>query len=146
MLGLFKKKSPDSDIVAIKLALSPQVVVVVSASCCMRGTAEVDTQAEAAARAPLARANLDWPVLTITVTQAQSTLGRISGELDNAQGALAAQVSELFMSHGLGAFPVLLVNQRLLSYGGAPDQALIFKALPSAPEATDQEAGCENAA
>ena len=146
MLGFFKKGSQDEDSAAIKRALSPEVVVVVSASCCMQGTADVDAQAEASAQAALKAANLDWPVLTVTVTQAQSTLGRISGELDAAQGVLAAQVSELFMSHGLSAFPVLLVNQRLVSYGGAPDQALVLKALPSTPDAASRQAAHENTA
>lgn len=134
MLGIFKKKS-DEDTVVIKRALGPEVMVVISASCCMQGTAEVDAQLEAVAQAALDSARLDWPVLTVTVTQAQSTLGRISGELDEAGAAVARQVSELFMSYGLSAFPVLLVNQRLVSYGGVPDQALIRKALPPAPDA-----------
>jgi len=146
MLGFFKKGSQDEDNTVIKRALSPEVVVVVSASCCMQGTADVDAQAEASARSALKAANLDWPVLTVTVTQAQSTLGRVSGELDATQGALAAQVSELFMSHGLSAFPVLLVNQRLVSYGGAPDQALILKALPATPDAALRQAAHEDAA
>lgn len=146
MFGLFKKGSQDEDNAVIKRALSPEIVVVVSASCCMQGTADIDAQAEASAQAALKAANLDWPVMTVTVTQAQSTLGRVSGELDATQGALAAQVSELFMSHGLSAFPVLLVNQRLVSYGGAPDQALVLKALPSAPDAAHRQTAHEDVA
>lgn len=132
MLGLFKKKSSNDDIALVKQALGPQVVVVVSASCCMPGTAEVDAQAKAAAQAALTGAGLDWPVLSVTVTQAQSTLHQVSGELGVAQSALAAQVTELFMSQGLGAFPVVLAHQRLVSYGGVPTADLIRKALPNA--------------
>lgn len=146
MLGLFKSGSQDADNAAIKRALSPEVVVVVSASCCMQGTADVDARAEAAARTALKTASLNWPVLVVTVTQAQSALGRISGELDATQGALAAQVSELFLTHGLTAFPVLLVNQRLVSYGGAPDEALVLNALPSTVKPTLMQDAHENAA
>lgn len=146
MLGFFKKSSKNEDVAVIKRALSPEVVVVVSASCCMQGTGEVDARAEASAREALKLANLDWPVMTVTVTQAQSTLGRVAGELDAAQGALAAQVSELFMSHGLNAFPVLLVNQRLVSYGGAPDHSLIRESLPSKSGGKPQMAAHEDVA
>lgn len=91
-------------------------------------------------------ANLDWPVMTVTVTQAQAALGRITAELDAAQGALAAQVSELFMSHGLNAFPVLLVNQKLVSYGGAPDHHLIRASLPPTSGGTPRMAAHEDIA
>ncbi|UXY15880.1 hypothetical protein N8I74_02360 [Chitiniphilus purpureus] len=137
MFGLFKKGS-DDDSALVKQALSPQTVAVVSASCCVRGTADIDAAAQAAAHAALQSAHLDWPVVTVTVTQAQSALGRISGELDSGGAKVAQQVSELFMSHGLSAFPVLIVNQRLVSYGGAPDQELVGKALPGSSTSTSQ--------
>ena len=146
MLGFFKKSSHNEDVAVIKRALSPKVVVVVSASCCMQGTAEVDARAEASAREAIQLANLDWPVMTVTVTQAQAALGRIAAELDTAQGALAAQVSELFMSHGLNAFPVLLVNQKLVSYGGAPDHHLIRASLPPTSGGTPRMAAHEDIA
>ena len=146
MFGLFKKGSHDEDSVIIKRALGPDVVVILSASCCMQGTADIDTQVEASARAALEAANLDWTLLTVTVTQAQNTLGRVSGELDDTQGALAGQVSELFLSHGLSAFPVLIVNQRLVSYGGAPDQELVRKALPSSQDAVPRQVAHEDIA
>ncbi|WP_255988992.1 hypothetical protein [Chitinolyticbacter albus] len=131
MFGLFKKGS-EEDSALVKRALSPETVAVVSASCCVRGTADIDAETEAAAHAALESAHLDWPVVTVTVTQAQSSLGKISGELDSGGSKVAQQVSELFMSHGLSAFPVLIVNQRLVSYGGAPDKELVGKALPAA--------------
>ncbi len=134
MFGLLSKK-PDEVALRVRQALGPEVAAVLSASCCMAGTQEADSQVEAVAHAALAEAGLHWPVLSITVTQAQSTLGRIAHELAPAEAQLAQQVSELFMSSGLGAFPVLLVNQRLLSYGGVPDLDLVRAALPAgAPE------------
>lgn len=146
MLGLFKNKSADADIATVKRALGPQAVAVLSASCCMPGTAEVDAQADAAARAALASAQLDWPLLHVTVTQAQSVLPRVSGELDPAQRALADQVTALFLTHGLSVFPIVLAHQRLVSYGGAPQAALILKALPHAPHAHSMEARHAHAA
>ena len=136
MFGLLLKK-PDDLALRIKQALGPDVAAVLSASCCMPGTQEVDGRVESVARAALAEAGLNWPVLTFTVTQAQSTLGRIAGDLVPAEAQLAQQISELFMSSGLSAFPVLLLNQRLLSYGGVPDLALLRAALPVGPLASD---------
>lgn len=130
MFGFFNKAS-DADIAQVKRALGNDAVVVLSASCCMPGTNEVDEQIEKAAQAALAAAKLDWPVLTVTVTTAQTILPKITSELNAAEGALAQQVSELFMAHGLSAFPIVIVDQKLLSYGGVPDQAMIQGELPT---------------
>ena len=130
MFGFFNKAS-DADIALVKRALGNEAVVVLSASCCMPGTNEVDEQIEKAAQTALAAAKLDWPVLTVTVTTAQTILPKITSELNAAEGALAQQVSELFMAHGLSAFPIVIVDQKLLSYGGVPDQEMIQGALPT---------------
>lgn len=130
MFGFFNKAS-DADIAQVKRALGNEAVVVLSASCCMPGTNEVDEQIEKAAQAALAAVKLDWPVLTVTVTKAQTILPKITSELNAAEGALAQQVSELFMAHGLSAFPIVIVDQKLMSYGGVPDQAMIQDALPN---------------
>lgn len=130
MFGLFKKK-PGEDAALVRRAFDPQVVVVLSASCCMPGTGDVDAEVEANARAALTEAALDWPVLTLTVTQAQSALTQLSSELDATQAALARQVTELFMTTGLSAFPALIVSQRLVAYGGVPGKDLIRGALPA---------------
>lgn len=125
----FSRKPHANDAALVKRALGPRVVVVLSASCCMTGTQEVDAQVNAVARRSLDANGLDWELLALTVTQAQSALAHIANELSGEQAALAKQVSELFFSAGLGAFPMLLVNQRLVSYGGVPDQALVDAAL-----------------
>ena len=129
MFGFFKNPDADKDAALIKQALGPDVAVVVSASCCMQGTDTADSAVEAVARAALQAAGLAWPVLTLTVTQAQNTLGRVSGQLTEPQGKLARDVSELFLATGLSAFPVLIVNQRLVSYGGVPGKQLVTDAL-----------------
>lgn len=131
MFGFFNKTS-DADIAQVKRALGNDAVVVLSASCCMPGTNGVDEQIEKAAQEALAAAKLDWPVITITVTTAQTILPKITSELNPAEAALAQQVSELFMAHGLSAFPIVIVDQKLLSYGGVPDQAMIQNGLPTA--------------
>ncbi|KJZ55952.1 hypothetical protein PspCFBP13506_11775 [Pseudomonas sp. CFBP13506] len=131
MFGLFNKAS-DADIAQVKRALGQEAVVVLSASCCMPGTNQIDEQIEASARAALTATLLDWPVLTVTVTAAQTILPKITSELNAAEAALAQQVSELFMAHGLSAFPIVIVDQKLLSYGGVPDQVMIQNALPTA--------------
>ncbi|WP_243055076.1 hypothetical protein [Pseudomonas sp. BP01] len=130
MLGFFNKAS-DADIAQVKRALGNDAVVILSASCCMPGTNQVDEQIESAARAALAATKLDWPVLTVTVTTAQTILPKITSALNPAEAALAQQVSELFMAHGLSAFPIVIVDQKLLSYGGVPDQTMIQDTLPT---------------
>lgn len=133
MFGLFNKAPPEGDLALVKQALGPDVAVLVSASCCTQGTADIDARAEEAVRKALDDAGLDWPVLNLTLTQAQRALGALEGRLDPAEARLAGQVSELFMSHGLTAFPVVMVSQRLVSFGGAPDVALVRTALDTLP-------------
>jgi hypothetical protein len=130
----FLKKTSKEDINQVKRALGSHAIVVVSASCCMPGTSQVDEEIEATARNALAETTLDWPVITVTVTTAQSILPKISAELSVKARELASQVSELFMTHGLSAFPIIIVDQTLVSYGGAPDQAIILSALFKATE------------
>lgn len=130
----FLKKTSKEDINQVKRALGSHAIVVVSASCCMLGTSQVDEEIEATARNALAETTLDWPVITVTVTTAQSILPKISAELSVKARELASQVSELFMTHGLSAFPIIIVDQTLVSYGGAPDQAIILSALFKATE------------
>ena len=142
MFGL-TKKTPDEATQRVRQALGPDVAVVLSACCCMAGTAAADGQVEAVARAALKEAGLDWPVLTITVTEAQGALARIGRELGPAEAQLAQQVSELFATKGLGAFPVLLIDQRVLAYGGVPGLPLVLSALASRQ---DTRAGHANAA
>lgn len=140
MFGIFKNPNANQDAALLKQALSPEVAVVVSASCCMQGTADTDAKVQAAVQSALSKAGLPWPVLTVTVTQAQSTLGRISGELTEQQGQLAREVSELFLSTGLSAFPVLIVNQRIVSYGGVPGDQLVAEALNGTARAGHEKA------
>lgn len=128
MLNLFTRK-PSEGAALLRQALGPQVMVVLSASCCMPGTGDMDARLEANARAALAAARLDWPVLKLTVTQAQGALAEVLGGLDAGQAALAREVSQLFVTRGLNAFPALIVNQRLVSYGGVADTQLIAGAL-----------------
>lgn len=132
MFGFFKDSQVDEDAELMKQALGPNVAVVVSASCCMQGTAPADDKIEAITKAVIESEGLDWPVLTVTVTQAQSSLGRISGQLTDKQAEVARAVSELFLSTGLSAFPVLVVNQRIVSYGGVPGEQLVRDAVKSA--------------
>jgi hypothetical protein len=140
MFGFFRNPNANNDAALLKQALGPEVAVVVSASCCMQGTADSDAKVEATVQSALKAAGLEWPVLTVTVTQAKSTLGRISGELTEQQGRVAAEVSELFLSSGLSAFPVLIVNQRIVSYGGVPGEQLVTEALNSGAQVGHESA------
>jgi hypothetical protein len=140
MLGLFKNPNADKDAALVKQALGPDVAVVVSASCCMQGTGPTDGQVASVVQSVLDGEGLDWPVLTVTVTQAQSSLGRISGELGKRQRAVADEVSELFLSTGLSAFPVLIVNQRIVSFGGVPGETLVREAVHGSKRAGHEAA------
>ncbi len=128
MFGMFKKATAQ-DAETMDRALGPGVAVVVSASCCTTGTGDDDAQTEAQCRQALQDAGLTWPVMTVTISHAQATIGRIASQLDDRQRALAQQVTQLFMTQGLSAFPVLILDQHVVSYGGVPGPELLREAL-----------------
>lgn len=144
MLGLFNRKSADhAD--QLRLALSADAVAIVSASCCVRGTDEVDTALDAVVREALRKQGLDWPLVTVTVTQAQSALPGVTRSLDARGAGVAQQVNELFMTHGLTAFPVLIVDQKVVAYGGVPGLDLVLRSLPGAPSGDEAAADAASA-
>jgi hypothetical protein len=128
MFGFFKKADP-AGTESLRRALGPEVAVVVSASCCTTGTAEVDERTFLHCQQALAEAGLGWPVMKVTISDAQATLGRVASQLDERQRALAQQVTQLFMTQGLSAFPLLIVDQHVVSYGGVPGVDLLRQAV-----------------
>ncbi len=128
MFGFFKKADPAAA-ETLRRALGPEVAVVVSASCCTTGMAEVDERTVSHCQQALAEAGLGWPVMKVTISEAQAALSRVSSRLDERQRALAQQVTQLFMTQGLSAFPLLIVDQHVVSYGGVPGVELLRQAL-----------------
>jgi hypothetical protein len=128
MFGFFKKANPE-EAEMIRSALGPRVAVVVSASCCTTGMTEFDERTLAQCRQALADAGLDWPLMKVNISDAQSMLGRIASQLDSRQRGLAQQVTQLFMTQGLSAFPLLILDQHVVSYGGVPGPDLLRQIL-----------------
>lgn len=104
----------------LRQALSAKTATVISARCCSAGAAAQDEVLEATVKAALKDSALDWNIVTITITQAQSSVGRIGASLSPVQAGLIQEIQGLFMSNGLSIFPALILDQKLLCYGGVP--------------------------
>ena len=101
-------------------ALSAKTATIISARCCSAGAAAQDELLEAAVKAALKDSGSDWNVVTITITQAQSSAGRVGASLSLQQANLIREIQALFMGNGLSIFPALILDQQLVSYGGVP--------------------------
>jgi hypothetical protein len=125
MLGMLKNvfggsANREQDEAALRQALSGQTAAIISASCCSAGAGAQDDVLEARIKDVLKEKNLDWPIVTVTITQAQGALGKVVPELGEAGRALSQEIQGLFMNHGLAVFPALIVDQKLVCYGGVP--------------------------
>ena len=125
MLGMLKNvfagsANREQDDAALRQALSGKTAAIISARCCSAGAAAQDEVLEARVKALLAEKGLDWPVVVVTITQAQSALGRVGPGLGDTERGLSQEIQGLFMNHGLTVFPALIVDQKLVCYGGVP--------------------------
>ena len=125
MLGMLKNvfagsASREQDEAALRQALSGKTAAIISAKCCSAGAGAQDDLLEERVKAILADKGLDWPVGVITITQAQSALGKVVPTAGEAERALAQEIQGLFMNHGLAVFPALILDQTLVCYGGVP--------------------------
>lgn len=110
----------NADDALLRQVLSPKTAAVISARCCAPAAAAQDDQLLATVQTALQATALDWPTVTIAITQAQAAMGRISSTLTAAESALAQDIQGLFMNNGLTVFPVLILDQTVYSYGGVP--------------------------
>ncbi|MES2319409.1 MAG: hypothetical protein V4631_18165 [Pseudomonadota bacterium] len=125
MLGLLKNvfagsASREQDEAALRQALSGKTAAIISASCCSAGAGAQDEVLHARVKAMLDEKGLDWPIVVVTITQAQSALGKVAATVGEVERGLCQEIQGLFMNHGLAVFPALIVDQKLICYGGVP--------------------------
>lgn len=108
------------DEAALRQALSGKTAAIISARCCAAGAGAQDDVLETRVKEVLAAKGLDWPVVVVTITQAQSALRKLGPQLGDAERGLSQEIQGLFMNHGLAVFPALIVDQKLVCYGGVP--------------------------
>jgi hypothetical protein len=125
MLGMLKNvfagsATREQDEALLRQALSGKTAAIISAKCCSAGAGAQDDVLEERVKALLDQKGMDWPIVVVTITQAQSALGKVVPTAGDAERALAQEIQGLFMNHGLAVFPALILDQKLVCYGGVP--------------------------
>ena len=104
-------------------------VGVLSAQCCNPAAVTKDEQLLVNLKQALADTRVDKPVHFETISAAQKSLRKLSGQLDGRQQALVNQLMGLFQTKGLGMFPVVIVDGELVSCGSVPSVEVMAEKL-----------------
>lgn len=106
-------------------------IAMLSAVCCNPRAAHMDQELRRNLEHALAELRLDVPIYVETITAAQAQLRSVTPCLEPEQQRLIASVLTLFQSHGLGVFPILIVNRKVAFYGGVPTPDMLLRRLPA---------------
>lgn len=119
------------DTVRLDELLGKGSVAVVSAACCDAMSTPKDEELAANLSSALESTNLQRPVAFGTLTGTRQQLRDAGSALDSVALDFRDQLSALFQTEGLAAFPLLLVDGRVAFYGGVPSVEAIAEKLTS---------------
>ncbi|WP_157264186.1 hypothetical protein [Azohydromonas aeria] len=124
-------KSYDAE--SVRALLDKDNIGILSASCCDATSSPRDEELKANLLQAMQQAEIERAVVCQTITAAQRHLRELSTSADGPQKQLIANVTTLFQSHGLGIFPLLIINGRVAFYGGVPSVEQIRQRLQRQP-------------
>jgi hypothetical protein len=107
-------------------------VAVISASCCDAMSTPKDEALAANLDTALERTGLKRTVAFGTLTGTREHLRAQASTLDGIALEFRNQLGALFQTRGLAAFPLLLVDGRVVFYGGIPSAEAIAEKLTPA--------------
>ena len=125
----FFKRSTDTSAVDIVGLLGPGQVLLLSAACCDAMSSPKDDELAANLSEAMALTGLNYTVALTTLTDTQKQLRAHGASLDGIAATFRDQLGSLFQTHGLAAFPLLLVEGQLAFYGGVPSPQAIAQRL-----------------
>lgn len=111
-------------------ALSPGEVALISASCCASDATALDQALKENLRAASGNNDCGVPI-EVTITEAKRALPHLQRQLHPQQAKVVEKIQALVASHGLGIFPLLLVDGQIAFYGGIPTVEMIAGKLAS---------------
>lgn len=106
-------------------------VAVISAACCDATSTPKDEALATHLAAAMKATSLERPVACGTLTDTRQQLRNAGASLDRVALDFRDQLSALFQTEGLAAFPLLLVDGRVAFYGGVPGVEAIAEKLRS---------------
>ena len=110
-------------------AFDPNVIGVLSASCCNATSATLDTQVMTNLQAAMALACDHRLVIVENVTSLRKNMKQLRANADSGRRALLESIQALFQDNGLSVFPMLIINGRVAFYGGVPEVDRILEVL-----------------
>ena len=113
----------------LQALLDKQNIGILSAACCDATGATKEAQLKNNLLQAMERESDARPVVVETITAAQRNMRQLETQADAQQKRLIANVVQLFQSNGLSIFPILIINGRVVCYGGVPSVELIQKKL-----------------
>lgn len=123
--------SPDGASASLDELLGSGRVAVLSAACCDAMSLPRDEALAANLAAAMAGTTPERPVAFGTLTDTRRQLREAGPALGSVALDFRDQLSALFQTQGLAAFPLLLVDGRVAFYGGVPSVEAIAEKLRS---------------
>lgn len=100
-------------------------IVILSSFCCNPLSYGADEKLKDAVQQALAQIGRNAKVHVLSITDAQ----RSRADLEDSHKPLLNDIQSIFQSHGLRAFPALIINGGLAFYGGTPEISELRKKL-----------------
>ncbi|MGY4828574.1 hypothetical protein ACVNIS_08360 [Sphaerotilaceae bacterium SBD11-9] len=128
LFGGSADEAPTASKDIVKL-LGPGHVVVLSAACCDAMSSPKDDEMAANLAQAMELAGGNYTIALATLTDTQKQLRAHGTALEGIASTFRDQLSTLFQTQGLAAFPLLLVEGQLAFYGGVPSPKAIAQRL-----------------
>ncbi|MBT0962399.1 hypothetical protein [Denitromonas iodatirespirans] len=126
-----------SGIEPIERALQPGTTAVISVACCTPGAAGGDEEVLAAVAQGLKLLGDERVPLLVSATEAQKFAMGMPAHLDAPARRAVEQVVALFSQHGMGIFPVVMVDRQIVFYGGIPTPDQLAQRVRNLRERTE---------
>lgn len=104
----------------IEQALQANAVAVISMACCMPGSESADDATIAAVTQGMQTLGEPTTPVVVSATDAQKLAMGVPAHYDEASRRVVEQVMALFTQHGMGVFPVVIIDRQIAFYGGSP--------------------------
>lgn len=109
--------------------LAPGANGILSARCCSKSAAVADEQVIQNLEKAAERLSREIDIHLETISNAQRSLMFLNGSLDSRQQSLVTELFALYKQHGLGVFPVVILDGRIAFHSSQPTAEQIEQVL-----------------
>ncbi|MEO0442344.1 MAG: hypothetical protein AAFZ92_01180 [Pseudomonadota bacterium] len=102
---------------------------VLSSQCCNANAKSEDAKLMELVEQCMEETNTYLDIKAETITAAQKGMGSLGSDIDQAEQIIVEQITGLFQKGGMRTFPALIIDRKIISYGGVPTKEVIIDAL-----------------